>query len=78
MVTRYAPAADLVLPERLDVTTVGDLRAALALAVECGPGPDVLVDVSHVRVVDNVGLGLLMTTHRNCQSAGRRLVQPTG
>ena len=66
--------ADLVLPERLDVTTVGDLRDAMALAVESGPDVDVLVDVSCVRVVDSVGLGLLVTTHRNCLRAGRRLV----
>lgn len=66
--------ADLVLPERLDVTTVGDLRDAMALAVESGPGPDVVVDVSGVRVVDSVGLGLLVTTHRNCLRGGRRLV----
>lgn len=66
--------ADLVLPERLDVTTVGDLREALALAIESGPEVDVVVDVSVVRVVDSVGLGLLVTTHRNCLRAGRRLV----
>jgi anti-anti-sigma factor len=34
----------------------------------------VLVDVSLVEVVDSVGLGLLVTTHRNCARAGRRLV----
>lgn len=66
--------ADLVLPERLDATTVGALRDALALVVECGPGPDVVVDVSHVEVVDSVGLGLLVTAHRNCLRSGRRLV----
>ena len=66
--------ADLVLPERLDVTTVGDLRDAMTLAVESGPHPDVVVDVSRVSVVDSVGLGLLVTTHRNCLRAGRRLV----
>jgi anti-sigma B factor antagonist len=66
--------ADLVLPERLDVTTVGELRDAMVLAVESGPGTDVVVDVSRVRVVDSVGLGLLVTTHRNCLRTGRRLV----
>jgi anti-sigma B factor antagonist len=75
--TRPRPSlrrADIVLPERLDVTTVADLRDALALAVESGPEVDVVVDVSGVRVVDSVGLGLLVTTHRNCLRAGRRLV----
>jgi anti-anti-sigma factor len=66
--------ADLVLPERLDVTTVGDLRDALVVAVESAPDVDVVVDVSGVRVVDSVGLGLLVTTHRNCLRSGRRLL----
>jgi len=66
--------ADLVLPERLDVTTVAELRDALALAAESAAQADVVVDVSYVRVVDSVGLGLLVTTHRNCLRAGRRLV----
>ncbi len=66
--------ADLTLPERLDVTTVGELRDALALVVVSAPEVDVFVDVSEVSVVDSVGLGLLVTTHRNCLRAGRRLV----
>ena len=66
--------ADMVMPERLDVTTVGGLREALAVAIESGPDVDVVVDVSGVRVVDSVGLGLLVTTHRNCLRAGRRLL----
>ena len=66
--------ADLTLPERLDVTTVGELRDALALVVVSAPEVDVFVDVSEVTVVDSVGLGLLVTTHRNCLRAGRRLV----
>ena len=74
MVTRYATAPDLVLPERLDVSTVGGLREALALAVASGPGPDVVLDVSEVAVVDSAGLGLLLTAHRTCRSSGRRLV----
>jgi len=74
MVVHCAAAADVVLPERLDATTVGDLRDVLALAAGCGPGPDVVVDVSQVRIVDNVGLGLLLSAHRNCRREGRRLV----
>ena len=66
--------ADLTLPERLDVTTVGELRDALALVVVSAPEVDVFVDVSEVTVVDSVGLGLLVTTHRNCLRSGRRLV----
>jgi anti-sigma B factor antagonist len=69
-----ALGADLVLPERLDATTAAELRDALALAVDSSPGADVLVDVSRVLVVDTVGLGVLVTAHRNCRRTGRRLV----
>src|SRR5215831_13430049 len=71
---RCVVAADVVLPERLDVTTVGKLGDTLALAAASGPGPDVVVDASQVRVVDNVGLALLLSTHGSCRRAGRRLV----
>ena len=66
--------ADLVLPERLDATTVHELRDALALAMDAAPGAAVVLDVSAVCVVDSVGLGLLLSAHRACQSSGRRLV----
>ena len=66
--------ADLVMPERLDATTVPELREALWLALDAGSGPDVVVDVSGVLVVDSVGLGLLLAAHRACRSSGRRLL----
>lgn len=69
-----AGVADLVLPERLDATTVHELRDALSLALDAAPGAEVVVDVSRVRVVDSVGLGLLMSAHRTCLSSRRRLV----
>ena len=67
-------AADIVLPERLDATTVHELRDALALAMDAAPGAEVVVDVSLVRFVDSVGLGLMLATHRACRTSGRRLV----
>jgi anti-anti-sigma factor len=66
--------ADLVMPERLDASTVHELRAALLLALDAAPGPDVVLDVSGVAVVDSVGLGLLLSAHRACRSSGRRLL----
>lgn len=66
--------ADLVLPERLDVSTVADVRDALNLAITASPQPDVVVDVSLVEVVDAAGLGLLVSAHRTCARLGRRLV----
>lgn len=66
--------AHMVLPERLDATTVPALRDALWLAMDASPGDEVVVDVSAVHVVDGVGLGLLLSAHRACRSSGRRLV----
>jgi len=66
--------ADLVLPARLDVTTVAEVREALAVAVDASPTADVVVDLSRVETVDSAGLGLLVTTHRTCARHGRRLV----
>ena len=66
--------AALVLPERLDGATVPDLRDAVWFAVDSTPGPDVVVDVSQVLMVDSVGLGLLLAAHRACRSQGRRLL----
>ncbi len=67
-------SVDLVMPERLDATTVPELREALWLALDAVPGTEVVVDVSRVRVVDSVGLGLLLSAHRACRSSGRRLL----
>lgn len=66
--------ADVVVPERLDVSTVGQVRELLQLAFDASPNLDVVVDVSAVLVVDSAGLGLLVTTHRGAARLGRRLV----
>jgi anti-sigma B factor antagonist len=70
------PRADaaLTLPERLDASTVADLRDSVWLAVDSTPGTDVVVDVSQLLLVDSVGLGLLLSAHRACRTQGRRLV----
>jgi anti-sigma B factor antagonist len=64
----------LVLPERLDASTVPGLRESVWLAVDATPGADVVVDVSRLLMVDSVGLGLLLSAHRACRAQGRRLV----
>ena len=73
--TRGDPVrVDLDLPERLDATTAPHLRDALAIALDAAPGAEVVVAASAVRVVDSVGLGVLVTAHRNVRRTGGRLV----
>ncbi|MET0741412.1 MAG: STAS domain-containing protein [Candidatus Nanopelagicales bacterium] len=64
---------DLVLPERLDVSDVAEVRYALEVAVDLGVG-DVVLDCQQVTVVDTAGLGVLVAAHRRCLQQGRRLV----
>ena len=76
LTTTGRPRSDaaLVLPQRLDASTVQDLRESVWLAVDSTPGSDVVLDVSQLVLVDSVGLGLLLSAHRACRSSGRRLV----
>jgi anti-anti-sigma factor len=67
------PGAMLALSGRLGATTVGDVRTALAHAVEGGVG-DLVVDLRGVDLVDATGLGVLVGAHRRADRAGRRLV----
>jgi anti-anti-sigma factor len=67
------PSPNLVLPERVDVSAVGEVRYALEVAVDLGFG-DVLLDCRQVRVVDTAGLGVLVAAHRRCLQQGRRLI----
>ena len=67
------PGAMLALTGRLGATTVADVRAALADAVERGKG-DLVVDLHGVELVDATGLGVLVGAHRRADRAGRRLV----
>jgi len=67
------PGALVALSGRLGATTVADVRAVLADAVERGVG-DLVVDLRGVVLVDATGLGVLVGTHRRADRAGRRLV----
>jgi anti-anti-sigma factor len=66
--------ADVTLPARVDVTTSGDVRYALQIAVDASVEQDVIVDCRRLEVVDVAGLGVLVGAHRRARTAGRRLV----
>ena len=63
----------VVLRGRLDVSTVGDVRAALHDALAGGSG-DLVVDMSEVEVADATGLGVLVGAHRRAERLERHLV----
>jgi len=65
--------ADYVMPYRLDVTTGSAVRQALAIALDAALD-DVVVDCHELEVIDAVGLGVIVATHRRAVSSGRRLV----
>jgi anti-sigma B factor antagonist len=67
-------AADVALPARVDVTTSGDVRYALQIAIDASATEDVIVDCRQLDVVDVAGLGVLVGAHRRARTAGRRLV----
>jgi anti-anti-sigma factor len=68
------PTADVTLPARVDVTTSGDVRYALQIAIDASVDEDVVVDCRRLDVVDVAGLGVLVAAHRRARAAGRRLV----
>jgi anti-anti-sigma factor len=74
---RSAPAPrrsfDVVLPARLDASTVSEVRYSLQIALEA-TADDLVVDCAAVELIDAAGLGLLVSTHRRCQQFERRLV----
>jgi len=67
------PGCLLALRGRLGAASVGDVRTALASAIEAGVD-DMVVDMSGVELMDATGLGMLVGTHRRAERAGRRLV----
>jgi anti-anti-sigma factor len=67
------PGCSLAITGRLGSATVGDVRAALAEAIEAGVD-DLHVDLSGVELVDATGLGVLVGGQRRADRAGRRLV----
>jgi anti-anti-sigma factor len=72
---RYAVPvrADYVLPQRLDVSTGAHVREALNIALDAALD-DVIIDCSELEVLDAVGLGVIVGTHRRAAATGRRLV----
>ncbi len=74
---RTAPASrrsfDVVLPARLDASTVSEVRYSLQVALDA-TADDLVVDCAAVELIDAAGLGLLVSTHRRCQQFERRLV----
>lgn len=62
---------------RLDLTSVGAFRAAVAHAVASG-APNVIVDLHHVEFIDSSGLGALVGEFRRARDAGGdlRIVAP--
>jgi len=67
------PGCLVALRGRLSSISVGDVRAALADAIEVGID-DLVVDMSGVELMDATGLGVLVGSHRRAERAGRRLV----
>jgi anti-anti-sigma factor len=67
------PGCLLALHGRLSGTSVGDVRTALADAIEIGVD-DIVIDMSGVELMDATGLGVLVGSHRRAERMGRRLV----
>jgi anti-sigma B factor antagonist len=63
----------VLLPARVDASTVADVRRELQTALGLGTG-DLVVDLRSVAVLDAAGLGVLVATHRRAANEGRRLV----
>ena len=67
----------VIAPEgELDITRVGDFRAALWDAAREGAAA-VVVDLSHVSFIDSSGLGALVELHSRLRRRGRRLAVVT-
>jgi len=67
------PGCSLALSGRLGSATVGDVRTAIAEAIDSGV-EDLHLDLAGVELVDATGLGVLVGSHRRAERAGRRLV----
>jgi anti-sigma B factor antagonist len=65
--------APLALSGRLDASNVGEARASLNQYIET-TDDDVVVDLSHVDLIDVTGLGMLAGAHRRLERAGRQLI----
>lgn len=67
------PGCVVALHGRLSSTSVGEVRTALADAIEAGVD-DIVVDMADVELMDATGLGVLVGSHRRAERMGRRLV----
>lgn len=66
------PQATVLTPSGgIDVRVADILREALTTAVT--GRQDVVLDLSHVVLIDSTGLGLLVRAHRDCRQRGRTL-----
>ena len=59
----------VAVPEEIDITIAGSLRAALLAAAARGHGTFV-VDMSRTRVCDSSGLHALVAAHKRAQAEG--------
>jgi anti-sigma B factor antagonist len=73
MAVSVAAGCEVILTGRIDVHSVGEVRAILQAAVDAGTD-DLMVDVSGIELVDATGLGMLVGVHRRAAAKGRRLV----
>jgi anti-sigma B factor antagonist len=62
----------VIVPEEIDITNAGALRAALLHAAAC-PGPAVVVDMTRTRFCDSAGLHTLIGAHRRTHAEGRQV-----
>jgi anti-anti-sigma factor len=73
LATTVQPGAVVALAGRFDVSGAAVAREALHAAVDAGEGR-LVVDLAAVELLDAIGLGVLVGTHRRARLAGRHLV----
>src|SRR5690242_19150841 len=69
-ITRGVPV--VTVPEEIDITNAGQLRAAL-LRAAARPGPALVVDLTRTRFCDSAGLHALIGAHRRALAEGRQV-----
>jgi anti-sigma B factor antagonist len=69
-ITRGVPV--VTAPQEIDITNVGQLRAAL-LHAAAGPGPALVVDMTRTRFCDSAGLHAMIGAHKRAQAEGRQV-----
>jgi anti-anti-sigma factor len=69
-ITRGAPV--VIVPQEIDITNAGELRAAL-LHAAARPGAALVVDMTRTRFCDSAGLHALIGAHKRAQAEGRQV-----